>query len=118
MKREWLSQFVVAFGTDEGDEATTFNGSIPQALMMFNGDLIKQATDIEKGSFLDKIAASSLKPADKINYLFVAALARKPTTLEVDVANKLLVARKGDSAAALQDMWWAVLNSNEFIMNH
>ncbi len=118
MKREWLSQFVVAFGTDELDEATTFNGSIPQALMMFNGDLIKQATDIEKGSFLGKIAASSLKPADKITYLFAAALARKPTTLELEAANKLLVARKGDSAAALQDMWWAVLNSNEFIMNH
>ncbi len=41
----WLGQFVVAFGTDEGDEATTFNGSIPQALMMFNGDLVKRATD-------------------------------------------------------------------------
>jgi hypothetical protein len=27
-------------------------------------------------------------------------------------------ARKGDAAAALQDIWWAVLNSNEFIINH
>ena len=30
-KREWLQQFVVAFGTDELTESTTFNGSIPQA---------------------------------------------------------------------------------------
>ena len=30
----------------------------------------------------------------------------------------VLVARKGDTAAALQDIWWAVLNSNEFIFNH
>lgn len=40
-KDEWLNQFVIAFGTDEGDDSTTFNGSIPQVLMMFNGDLIK-----------------------------------------------------------------------------
>lgn len=48
-KDEWLSQFTIAFGTDEGDEATTFNGSIPQVLMMFNGDLVKTATETGKG---------------------------------------------------------------------
>lgn len=118
MKRDWLSQFVVAFGTDEGDEATTFNGTIPQALMMFNGDLVKQAIETEKGSFIGKVANSSMKPNDKISFLFMSALQRKPTPAELEVANKLLVARKGDTAAALQDMWWAVLNSNEFIINH
>lgn len=118
MKREWLSQFVVAFGTDEGDEATTFNGTIPQALMMFNGDLIKQATAIDKSSFLARIAASNLSAPAKIDYLFMAGLSRKPNADELMIANKLLLARKGDSAAALQDIWWAVLNSNEFIMNH
>ncbi len=34
------------------------------------------------------------------------------------MANELLAARKGDTAAALQDVWWALLNSNEFILNH
>lgn len=117
-KREWLSQFVIAFGNDEGLEATTFNGTIPQALMMMNGDLVKKATDGEKGSFLWKIANSNLSNVQKIDYLFVAGVARKPNRLETDIANKLLVARKGDSVAALQDMWWAVLNSNEFIIIH
>jgi len=117
-KAEWLQQFTIAFGTDEGDEATTFNGTIPQALMMFNGDLIRKATSIEKGSFLATVAASNLKPAAKIEYLFQAAVARSPNNAELDIANKLLVARKGDAAAALQDMFWAVLNSNEFIMQH
>ncbi len=118
VKADWLRQFTIAFGTDEGDEATTFNGTIPQALMMFNGDLIKEATSIEKGSFLATIAASNLRPAQKIEYLFQAALGRGPTNSELDIANKLVVARKGDAAAALQDMFWAVLNSNEFIMQH
>ena len=58
------------------------------------------------------------RPRDKIDQLFVAGLARKPTKKEVGVANKLLAARNGDLPAALQDLWWAVLNSNEFIINH
>jgi len=117
-KADWLRQFTIAFGTDEGDEATTFNGTIPQALMLFNGDLIKKATDVSNGSFLHRVAASNIKPEAKIDYLFNAALSRDPTKDEFKIANALLVARKGDGAAALQDIFWAVLNSNEFIIQH
>ena len=117
-KSQWLSQFIVAFGNDEGGEQTSFNGTIPQALMMFNGDLVKQATRKDGGSFLDQLAKSKLSDTQKINYLFEAAFARRPAKREIEVANKLLAARKGDLTAALQDIWWAVLNSNEFILNH
>ena len=117
-KDRWLGQFVIAFGTDEGDDATTFNGSIPQALMMFNGDLVKEATSTGKGGFLDKVATSSMSPTQKIDTLYLAALARKPSAKELKTANALLAARRGDVAGALQDVWWAVLNSNEFIINH
>jgi hypothetical protein len=113
-----LGQFVVAFGNDEGEETTSFNGTIPQALMLFNGDLVKKATSSDKGSFLSELASSELNNTQKINYLFEAAFARKPNMNEVKVANQLLAARKGDLTAALQDIWWAVLNSNEFILNH
>ncbi len=137
-KAKWLAQFTTAFGTDEGGETTTFNGSIPQALMMFNGDLIQRATSTGSGSFLARVADSSETPAKKIEYLFLAGLARRPTSRELRAANQLVMARaKPDSgkyekgrrrnrnpqptdpiAAALQDVWWAVLNSNEFILNH
>ena len=117
-KDQWLSQFIIAFGTDEGDDATTFNGSIPQVLMMFNGELIKEATSVGKGGFLDKVATSGAAPAQKIDALYLSALARTPTAKERQVATALLGARKGDVAGALQDVWWAVLNSNEFIINH
>jgi len=117
-KDRWLGQFVIAFGTDEGDDATTFNGSIPQVLMMFNGDLVKEATSTGKGGFLDKVATSSMSPTQKIDILYLAALARKPSAKELKTANALLAARRGDVAGALQDVWWAVLNSNEFIINH
>ena len=117
-KDTWLSQFVIAFGTDEGDDATTFNGSIPQVLMMFNGDLVKSATSTGKGGFLDKVASGSMSNAAKIEMLYLAALARKPSQAELAVANRMVAARKGDVIGALQDVWWAVLNSNEFIIKH
>jgi hypothetical protein len=117
-KSDWLQQFTLAFGTDEGDEATTFNGTIPQALMMMNGDLVKKAINPDKGSFVNVVAGSNLNPAQKIEYLFEAAVGRKPIAGEVLVANKLLVARQGDTAGAMQDIFWVVLNTNEFILQH
>jgi hypothetical protein len=118
-KQEWLKQFVINFGTDDGGETTTFNGTIPQTLMMFNGSLMKGATAAEKGSVLDLVANNSrYSPTDKINYLYLAGLSRKPNRTELELANALLAARKGSTVAALQDVWWAVLNSNEFIINH
>jgi hypothetical protein len=118
-KDDWLKQFVINFGTDDGGETTTFNGTIPQTLMMFNGSLMKGATAAEKGSVLDLVANNSrYSPADKINYLYLAGLSRKPNHVELELANQLLMARRGSTVAALQDVWWAVLNSNEFIINH
>ncbi len=117
-KDAWLSQFVIAFGTDEGDDSTTFNGSIPQVLMMFNGDMIKNAVSASNGGFLGKIASSSMSNGAKIETLYMVALARKPSGSELSVANRMVAARKGDVVGALQDVWWAVLNSNEFIIKH
>ena len=113
---KWLGQFVVAFGTDEGDEATTFNGSIPQALMMFNGDLVKRATATDSGSWLGNLAKSNSSLPDKVGVIFASGVARKPRPEELKIATQLISARKGKVEEALQDLWWAVLNSNEFIM--
>ena len=49
---QWLGQFIFAFANDEGEEGTSFQGTIPQALMMMNGDLMKSATEGKPGSFL------------------------------------------------------------------
>ena len=117
-KRRWLGQFVTAFGTDEGGEATTFDGTIPQALMMFNGQLTKAAISDKKGGYLEKLASSRLTFSKKVEYLYLSAFARKPTRAEVGSANQVLRLRKGNKMEALQDVWWALLNSNEFIMNH
>ncbi len=75
---EWMKQFVVAFGTDEGDETTTFNGSIPQSLMMFNGELIREAISTEPGSWLGTIAQQKGSVAEKVQVLFLTGLGRRP----------------------------------------
>lgn len=117
-KNEWMRQFVVAFGTDEGGETTTFNGTIPQALMMFNGDLIQEAVSTKPGSFIMSMAQEGIDAKDAIDHLYLATVARKPTRNELQVANLVLAQHKGDTAKALQDVFWALLNSNEFILNH
>ena len=116
-KREWLKQFTLAFGTDDNEETTTFNGTIPQTLMMMNGDLINQATNTEKGSFLQRVALDpKMNNAAKINHLYLTALLANQPRRKSTLANELMLLRRGDPVAALQDVWWAVLNSNEFIL--
>jgi hypothetical protein len=119
MRDRWLQQFTTAFGTDENDEATTFNGSIPQALTLMNGDLVRRATGNETGSMLYRVAwDEQMDNPAKIRYLYEAALSRVPTRQELAISNELLVARQGNVGAALQDIWWALLNTNEFILIH
>ena len=115
---DWMRQFVVAFGTDEGDETTTFNGSIPQSLMMFNGDLIKDAISIEPGSWLQQLSQYKSSPQEKVHFLFIAGLGRKAKPEELTIATQLMEARKREVGGMLQDLWWAILNSNEFIFIH
>jgi hypothetical protein len=96
--------------------------------MMFNGELMRRATSIENGSFLWKLAQDpQLRPQQRVERLFLSALARRPTRDELRMADMIYDSHlqrpdKGSNAArvalsALQDLWWAVLNSNEFILN-
>ena len=119
LRRErWLQQFVIAFGTDEIDEASTFNGTIPQVLTLFNGDLMRQATTNTEGTFLQDVSSNyNLNSREKLDQLFLAALARNATVEERNWANKAF-AKSADIDTALQDIWWVILNTNEFILNH
>ncbi len=116
-KNTWLRQFTTAFGTDEGQESTTFNGTIPQILMMFNGDMIRKSTAVTKGTMINRLASSG-NYNKSVEELFVKGLSRKPSGEEKDLAKSILAARKGNAGEALKDVWWVVLNTNEFIFNH
>jgi hypothetical protein len=119
-RRRWMQQFIVAFDNDENDEATTFNGTIPQALMLMNSELTDTAVSAEPGSFLHQVLSESRSSdAKRFQQLYLAALSRYPTRGEVSRARKLFRAYGPDGrVAAFQDLFWALLNSNEFIFIH
>ena len=118
IKSRWLQQFNRAFGTDEGQESTTFNGTIPQVLMMFNGEMVRQAISSTQGSLIDKLTNSRNKYNENVDHLFLAMLARKPTAREESMAAAFLNAQNNNQKEALKDVSWVLLNTNEFIFNH
>lgn len=116
-RAQWMRQFVVAFGTDDNGEATTFNGSIPQALMMMNGPLVQEAISTDDGSYLRYVLTSEDSDADRIRSLYQIALGRNPKRSEKSAVTKIL--KQGRNAEwVYQDLFWALLNSNEFIFIH
>lgn len=126
-RQEWLQQFVIAFDTEENDETTTFDGTVPQALMMMNGQLIDKALSPAPGTYLGDVLRSNAGEVEKVRKLCLAALSRTPTNTEMAGIRKLLGERaiRGKRSAAnsvnmdaLQDVFWAFLNSNEFILVH
>ncbi len=117
-RAKWLEQFSLAYDTDENDEANLFNGGLNQSLMMWNGELMDAATSGSQGTFLHRVASSKLSDVEKIHQLFVAALGRGATTSELRVVQQALRHHRGNSLAALQDLWWTLLNQSEFILNH
>ncbi len=119
-RQKWMQQFIVAYENDENDESTTFNGTIPQALMMMNSELIEKACSIERGSFLFESMSKPGTEPQKIQELYLAALSRRPTRSELSKVSKMLSDNKyrGQPLSAYQDLFWALLNSNEFVFIH
>lgn len=120
---QWLRQFVVSFETEENDETSTLDGSITQSLLMMNGDLVRKATDMQSGTWLHDLLVSRKTEAERIQLLFQSALSRPATPKELAMVRKLLKStanhvKNATPENAYQDIYWALLNSNEFILNH
>lgn len=116
-RQEWLQQFVRTFGNDEGEEANSFDGSIPQALMMMNGDLVRDAVSFKSGSHLGDILTGKGNDVQKLQKLYLTALSRPATKQELASVQKFF-RNSNEPLAVYSDLFWALLNSNEFIFNH
>ena len=116
-RRQWLQQFVQTFGTDDGGESSSFDGTIPQALMMMNGPLVRDAVSVKSGSHLHDLLTGKGNETQKIQRLYLTALGRIPTRSELGAAQKFFNGNH-DGLAVYQDLFWALLNSNEFVFNH
>jgi hypothetical protein len=90
--------------------------SILQALYLMNGRLMADATSLKKNRALSVIADSKSSTARKVEELYLVTLSRRPTSEEKERLVKHV--EKGDERQALADVFWALLNSTEFTVNH
>jgi hypothetical protein len=103
------------------DKRTEYHTSIPQALALMNSQLIADVTSLERSELLGAVAESPfMQPADKVEALFLATLSRKPRAEESERLVKYINdgGAAKDKKKALADVFWALLNSPEFILNH
>jgi hypothetical protein len=123
-REEFLARFAAA-----GDKPTEKQTSILQALTLMNSKLVADATSVEHSETLAGVVdAPFLDAAGKVEVLFLAALARRPTETETARVTKFIGERmhgaKDDGerqkrhAEALADLFWTLLNSGEFALNH
>src|SRR5262249_52147320 len=115
-KGEFLSKFGNL--TDKATEAQT---SILQALTLMNGRVIAEATHLERSELLAAVAdAPFLDTSSKIETLYLATLSRKPKDRETSRLLRYVEDGKDteERSHKLADVFWALLNSSEFILNH
>src|SRR5205085_2230389 len=97
---------------------TEFQSSIPQALALMNGRFVNDATSLERSGTLAAVAnVPFLDTAGRVETLFLATLGRKPTADESTTLVKYVDkgSPSGDQSNALADIFWALINSSEFV---
>jgi hypothetical protein len=105
----------------QDEKPTEVQTSILQALTLMNGKLVDDATVLERSETLAAVTgAPFLDTGGKVETLYLAALSRKPRPEERDRLVKYVEkgGPSGDRDRALADVFWALLNSGEFILNH
>jgi hypothetical protein len=94
--------------------------SIQQTLALMNGRFITGATSLRGSATLTAACETPLlKTADRIEILYLATLSRRPTARELERLNKFVaVVESAREAERLADIFWVLLNSAEFRLNH
>ena len=119
-KREHLEKFLFLLENGEMEEIEAFNGTVPQALMMINGDMVNDSVSHEEhGGFVNYVLAKWREPIDRMEYIYLNVLSRLPTAKEKTYFQRYLdrsLYRSKD--LAYEDLYWVLLNSAEFSLNH
>jgi hypothetical protein len=92
--------------------------TLSQSLHLLNGATVEGK--VSTGDAVKKLLASKKSPEDLIETIYLRCLTRKPTDEELSKLTAVLVSAKADNKEkeALEDIFWAVLNSREFVFNH
>jgi hypothetical protein len=89
--------------------------NLGQALHLINGDSVH--SKIQEGGVVQRLLENGTPPNEVVTELYVRCLSRPPTDEELAAISEV-VAQAGDSRAALEDVFWSILNSREFLFNH
>ena len=83
LKREHLEKFLFLLDNGEMEEIEAFNGTIPQALMMINGNMVNDSASHEEyGSFVNYVLEKWRGPVKRMEYIYLNVLSRLPTAKE------------------------------------
>jgi hypothetical protein len=92
--------------------------NLSQALHLLNGDATHNR--IQQGKIVQSMLEQQKSPEEVIHQLYLKTVNRQPTPTEME---KLMAAvnegkNNGEKQQILNDVFWALLNSKEFIFNH
>src|SRR6185295_15645086 len=119
MQNDARGDFETRFG-DTSVPSTETPTTILQALALMNGKYVSDAVDLKQSKTLAAVAeAPYLDTEGRLETLFMAALSRRPT--DDERAQSLAFVKEAgaqNERAALADIFWSLLNSAEFVLNH
>lgn len=94
----------------------TVDPALSQALELVNSkEIQRKLTD--KNGYIELLASNQKTHSDNVREIFVRTLSRPPRTSEVETAVKYLNSEK-NRHEAYRSLVWALLATNEFMMNH
>jgi hypothetical protein len=113
-------QFVRRYGDLGEDEFADQGSTIPQRLLMMNGNLVKERTRPNPlVSASTRIASLTSDPEKQVEAAYLAVLTRRPTHSELEhFASRLAQQDRRSRVDALEDLFWTLVNSSEFSWNH
>jgi len=91
--------------------------SVVQSLHLMNAKGI-QARLADPDGHARRLAESASSPQDVVTEIYLRALSRFPLTDELAVAVAAFTAPGATRRSATEDVFWALLNSPEFVLNH
>ncbi len=112
--------FLTTFGRSDRATACTCevqktSPTLSQALHLINGE--STSGKIAQGQVINRLIQANPDSSAIVTALYERCLARQPRPDELAAIQDRLAQAK-DPVAALTDLFWALLNSNEFVFNH
>jgi hypothetical protein len=113
-------QFVARMNESAPETPIDYKGGIPQALMLMNGKLTAEATNLESSRTLRAVVeAPFLSTEAKIETLYLAALTRRPSEDEMIYLLNHVRQQSGEQEQkqAYAQILWGLINSPEFVLS-